>query len=59
VLSNKKQGNKYVQNILLATRFFIFCKKFHTKTMKKDKNNGWLSLASKEIILNKYLLFDV
>jgi len=27
--------------------------------MKKDKNNGWLSLASKEIILNKYLLFDV
>jgi len=27
--------------------------------MKEDQNNGWLSLASKEIILNKYLLFDV
>jgi hypothetical protein len=59
MLSNKKQGSKYVQNISLAPKFFIFCKNFHTKTMKKDKNNGWLSLGSKEIILNKYLLFDV
>ncbi len=59
MLSNKKQGSKYVQNILLAPKFFIFRKIFHTKTMKKDQNNGWFSLASKEIILNKYLLFDV
>jgi hypothetical protein len=59
VLSNEIQGNKHVQNILLAPKFFIFCKNFHTKTMKNDQNNGWLSLASKEIILNKCLLFDV